>query len=264
MATLNRAAIQSNAARAAEEFRRGLIEGTAVNQETRTPPQREEMEEDEDDYEEAMEMDTEETQHRAPRNEAELAEAILLDLETNPNNTEIRGYAKRLIKKMYINNGGLPFNTANVLPHDLDALTDKELSNILENMVIHTIRNKHDMLVGKAVNIISNITYCVTTITGNPVGKELIDDLNSDDMLRQSMVEVFLGRALQVNPLITFLVSGASHCSNVAVRYIDGKLAKYRAAAAAREARPIPDGSQQSFTGQRQEEGATSSSAHPQ
>lgn len=191
----------------------------------RAYPQEEDMEVDED-AEEAEEVDPEgmEDEDDTPlsihsgkaKNIAEIAEKIVFELKVNPNDPETREAAKLLIRKIYISNGGLPFNPKDPIPHDLDKLSDKELTFVVENMLIHQARTQKSEVVAQAANTFSNIAYLMTG------EEELIAQINSDNVLRQALLDTFLGS--RISPLLTLIISASSHISNLIRSYvINGK-----------------------------------------
>ena len=155
--------------------------------------------------------------------ETNMVEELCLQLELDPENEEIKTYAKRFIRKMYLNNGGLPINTGDSVPTNINGMNAQELSNVLENMVLAKVRTKKNYIVDKALNVVANATYLSAAVLKHPIGKNLIDQVNSDDILKTSIVEVFLGGISQLNPLFTLIITAASHASNLLVKYIDGK-----------------------------------------
>lgn len=191
----------------------------------RTYPQEEDMEVDQDpeeaeeDYPEDMEDAEDEPLSgfgSQAKNVTEMAEKIIFELQVNPNDPETREAAKLLIRKMYINNGGLPFNPKDPIPHDLEKLSDKELGHVVENMIIHQARTQKSEVIAQAANTFSNIAYFAT-------GEEaLITQINSDSVLRQALLDTFLGA--RISPLLTLIISASSHITNLLRAYvINGK-----------------------------------------
>lgn len=191
----------------------------------RAHPQEEDMEVDQD-AEEAEEDDPEgmEDEDDSPlsvhtgksKNLTEIAEKIVFELKVNPDDPETREAAKLLIRKMYINNGGLPFNSKDPIPYDLENLSDKELGFVVENMLIHQARTQKSEVIAQAANTFSNVAYLMT-------GEEaIITQINSDNVLRQALLDTFLGS--RISPLLTLIISASSHISNLIRSYvINGK-----------------------------------------
>ena len=173
----------------------------------------EEAEEEPMDVEEGEETDpTEVVTGNSP---ADIAEKLALQLETDPENPEVRAMAKYYIRKLYIGHGGLPFNKESAIPFDLDVLSSKEMVNVLENMVIFTARTRQKDLVGRALNTITNVGY----ILGGKDGEKVFNQVQNDDVLRNSLFEVFLGQ--KFGPLLTVLITASSYLSNLYRNYYE-------------------------------------------
>lgn len=193
--------------------------GTGRGVQPQQPYQGGQEEEEEENAMDVEEADTDEltaflTKARSP---ADIAERLALHLETHPEDPEARALVKFNIRKIFISHGGMPFNKQDAIPYDLDSLTDKELLNVLENMVIFTARTQQKELVGKALNAVTNISYIFAGNKSLPAIKEI----ERDTVLRDSLFEAFLGT--KFGPLLSLLIVGASHVSNLARNYVDGK-----------------------------------------
>lgn len=146
------------------------------------------------------------------KNLTEMAEKVVLELQVNPGDPETREAAKHIIRKMFIDNGGLPFNSKDPIPHDLEKLSDKELGFVVENMIIHLARTQKSEVIAQATNAVSNIAFFAT-------GEEaLVTQINSDSVLRQALLDTFLGS--RISPLITLIISASSHVTNLLRSYI--------------------------------------------
>lgn len=148
---------------------------------------------------------------------ADVAEKLILLLETEPDNPQARALVKFFARKMYITSGGLPFNKEDPVPYKLDDLSNQELSNILENMILYTARSKQKNITSQLLNAVTNIAY-MTTGTQNT---EVINQIQSDETLRSAILDVFLGT--KFSPLLTLVIGSLSHISNLARNYYDGK-----------------------------------------
>lgn len=143
----------------------------------------------------------------------EAAQKIILALQLEPNDPETREMAKLYIRKMFIDNGGLPFNSKDPIPHDLDKLNSTELGFVIENMIIHTARTKQAEIISQATNVFSNISYFFT-------GEEkLVTQINSDSTLRQALLDTFVG--VRISPVLSLLISASSHISNLLRSYVE-------------------------------------------
>ncbi len=208
-------------------------------------------------HEEAMEADPQGPPAEAPpRSEFDLVEQLILDMETAPDDEVLRGAARRIIKKLYLHNGSLPFNTADPIPVNLMQMTDEELIHVLENMMIHVTRSRHNETVNKVFNIFSNASHVGSRMMGRPIDRGLLEQFRSDNTMREATVEVFLGKSTQSNPLITFLVGALSHLSNLAVKFVDGQYYNQQPIHV-----PAPDGKQPVYTGEARQEGGRESSS---
>ena len=186
-------------------------------------PDRHQQEEEE--AEEAMDVDEDNEDELADflaksRSPADIAERLALHLETHPEDPEARALVKFNIRKIFISHGGMPFNKQDSIPYNLDELTDKELLNVLENMIIFTARTQQKELVAKALNTATNLAYIFGGENQLPVVKEV----ERDEVLRNSLFDVFLGQ--KFGPLLSLLIVGSSHLSNLARNYLDGKRSK--------------------------------------
>lgn len=147
----------------------------------------------------------------------DVAEKLVMHLETHPQDPEARAMVKFFVRKMYIRNGGLPFNKANPIPFDLEVLSNEELANVLENMVVYSARSKQKDLVGRAMNSLTNLGY----IFGGEEQAKVIDQIQSDETLRSSLFEVFLGT--KFGPLLSLCITCASHVTNLARNAIQAR-----------------------------------------
>lgn len=183
------------------------------------PPQPRPVEREE--AEEAMDAEEVETddllQSIAGRSQADIAEKLVLALETNPESEETRAVVKYFIRKLYVTNGGLPFNKADAIPYKLDELESKELVNVLENMIIYQARTKQKDLISKAVNLLANLTAIIDQDAANKIANEI----QRDEVLRESLWTVFLGQ--KFSPLVSLIITGGSYLSNLVLNYQNGK-----------------------------------------
>jgi hypothetical protein len=147
----------------------------------------------------------------------DVAEKLVMHLETHPDDPEARAMVKFFVRKMYIRNGGLPFNKTNPIPFDLESLSNEELSNVLENMVVYSARSKQKDLVGRAMNSLTNLGY----IFGGDEQAKVIDQIQSDETLRSSLFEVFLGT--KFGPLLSLCITCSSHLTNLARNFVQAK-----------------------------------------
>lgn len=176
----------------------------------------EEEQMDVEEAEEALEDEVDPTQD-ITGSPADIAEKLALHLQTNPENEEVRSMAKFYIRKMYIANGGLPFNKESAIPFDLDPLSSQELVNVLENMVIFTARTQQKDLVGRALNVFTNLGK----IFYGKDSEAVFAQVQNDDVLRSSLFEAFLGQ--KFGPFLTLLITGASHLTNLYLNYQNGQ-----------------------------------------
>lgn len=160
----------------------------------------------------------------------DVAEKLVMHLETHPDDPEARAMVKFFVRKMYIRNGGLPFNKTNPIPFDLEALSNEELSNVLENMVVYSARSKQKDLVGRAMNSLTNLGY----IFGGAEHAKLIDQIQSDETLRSSLFEVFLGT--KFGPLLSLCITCSAHVTNLVRNFVQVKRDGKRAAGTAETA----------------------------
>lgn len=147
--------------------------------------------------------------------QVDIAEKLVLHLETHPEDPEARAMVQFFIRKLYVSSGGLPFDKTNPIPFDLDACSTKELTNVLENMIIFAARTRQKELVTKAMNTCANLGYI---FAGKENGK-VFEQINSDTVLRNSLFEVFLGS--KFSPLLAVLISGSSYITNLWRNYVD-------------------------------------------
>lgn len=155
----------------------------------------------------------------AGRSQADIAEKLVLALETHPESEETRAVVKYFIRKLYVSSGGLPFNTADAIPYKLDELGNKQLVNVLENMIIYQARTKQKDLISKAVNLLANMT----AIFDNDSANKIANEIQKDEVLRESLWTVFLGQ--KFSPIISLIITGGSYLSNLLLNYQNGKRA---------------------------------------
>jgi hypothetical protein len=190
---------------------------------TATVPENQEAAEDgEDDDNEAMEDDNEDDQGYQ-KSQTETWDQLLLLFAASPEDPLLRAAVTAEIKRRYINNGGLPINTKDPIPVDLDAISPKELIHVAENMEIYLVRSRKDDIVSKFLNIFSNVSYLAARFGGLSVDAAVNRAFSSDHVLRQSFVEVFVGKTAQIHPILTLGVACVSHLSNILVQSIDGQ-----------------------------------------
>ncbi len=197
------------------DVRRRRVQGRKVSAKRRAQEEAETEEEEEMDVDEAEEAPGEEVDptESITGSPADIAEKLALHLQTDPENEEVRSMAKFYIRKMYISNGGLPFNKESAIPFDLDPLSSQELVNVLENMIIFTSRTQQKDLIGRALNVFTNLGQIF-------YGKEstaVFSQVQNDDVLRTSLFEAFLGQ--KFGPFLTLLITGASHLTNLYINY---------------------------------------------
>jgi hypothetical protein len=144
---------------------------------------------------------------------SEAAQKIIFALQVSPDDPETREMAKLYIRKMYIDNGGLPFNPRDPIPHDLNTLSSEQLGYVIENMVIHTARTKQAEVISHATNTFSNLSYL---FTGD---ERLVAQINTDSSLRQALLDTFLG--VRINPVLSLIISASSHITNLIRSYTE-------------------------------------------
>src|SRR5208282_4657040 len=110
---------------------------------------------------------------------------------------------KAKIRESFIENGGLPINTKDPMPVDLEVMTSRELIHVAQNMRIFLVRSRKDDIVSRCLNVVSNVAYLGSRFGGARVDQTLQGALQSDHVLRQSFVEVFIGRTANIHPVLT-------------------------------------------------------------
>jgi hypothetical protein len=149
-------------------------------------------------------------------------EKLIKALECEPNDEELLAEVRSQIRQLYISNGGLPFNTANPLPQDLNVLSARDLGNILQNMMIFSVRSKSATFLDRFLNVCSNIVGITSKMSGVNIEGGIVKEIASDDLLKECAVQTFLGGISKVNPLVGLVVCSASHLSNIGLAYLNG------------------------------------------
>ena len=170
--------------------RRRRVQEREVPRRRRKEEATEEEEQDEMDVEEAEEALEDEIDPTKgfTGTPADIAEKLALHLQTNPEDEEVRNMAKFYIRKIYVANGGLPFNKESAIPFDLDPLSSQELVNVLENMVIFTARTQQKDLIGRALNVFTNLGKI---FYGNE-SEAVFVQVQNDDVLRTYLFQILV------------------------------------------------------------------------
>ena len=174
---------------------------------------------------EALASDTQDPRQRRVDDKLTLEDIIYL-LQTTPDSEPARAAARMEIERAYLLNGGVPINPTNPMPVDLEKFSSKELENIIKNITIFEARNKKDDIVSRALNIFCNASHIAGKVTKMNISNSHINAITSDQVLKESFVEVFLGRTTRVHPVLAFVISFLSHLSNILVRVSDGLVNK--------------------------------------
>lgn len=184
---------------------------------------------EEDDYEECEEdeeMEVEPNTHpQTPARkitDLELDELLIL-LEADPRDSLIRAAVIVKIKNLYLNNGGIPINSDDPIPRNLNELSSLELVHVAQNMKLYLSRSSKDELVTKSMQIVANATRIINKLTGHHDVHTLAESLNNDTTLKKAFVEVFVGQGVRIHPLASLLIAGLSHASNLAVNAVCDK-----------------------------------------
>jgi len=149
-------------------------------------------------------------------------EALVQALETEPDNPELLAATKSEIRKLYLSNGGLPIDSRNPMPANLNEMSAEQLGNILQNMMIASVRSKSATFLDRALNTASNTIYLAGKHAGFDLSGNVVTELASDDLLKECAVQTFIGGLTKVNPLVGLTVCVASHATNLLVNYIHG------------------------------------------
>lgn len=200
----------------------GLLPGRGQAQVEARPADEEEMEEE---SEKTEDMDNEAAEDHG-NDTPQTFEQLLLYYEASPEDPLLRAAVKAEIKRRYIENGGVPLNSKDPIPVDLDTLSPKEIIHVAQNLQIYLVRSRKDDIVSRFLNIFANITYLTARFRGANINNSINQAFAQDHLLRQSFVEVFVGRTAQIHPLLTLGVAGISHLTNILVQSIDGQSVK--------------------------------------
>jgi hypothetical protein len=196
------------------------------NRASRPDVDREEEEEETMDGEELNKI------HRRLKESDEqmLDEALLTFQATSgPDRQFTRVNLQRTVQQVYIKNGGLPISTSLAFPRDLSLLSDAELVNVAENMILHLNRTKKHAMIGKVVNMIANtLTLASTMMTGVDVGSKLNDALMNDIILKEALVTTAFGQHANPHPIVTIIISTLEHLSNYCVTILQNNIKQTR------------------------------------
>jgi hypothetical protein len=155
-----------------------------------------------------------------------LIKQLVIQMLTPGASPEEVGHARatiiEIIRDLYIDSGGLPVNRENPVPIKFEEMTNEEIVYILENMRLFLVRSRKEDIVSRCMNICSNISYIWSKRNGGKGDRNFANSLNSDTVLRQSFVEVFIGPTARVHPLLSLLIAGLSQATNAAVNFMDG------------------------------------------
>ena len=134
-------------------------------------------------------------------------------------------YARRplesYIKKMYRDNGGLPVKTSSMLSTDIVKLTNEELVNVIDNMITQVNRNKKTDMTDKAIRAVTNVTKLGCYFTGISSPIKLMEKIDDDIVLRNSVVELALGKNVSPKPLVTLCFSLAEYLSGILLHVLE-------------------------------------------
>jgi hypothetical protein len=126
-----------------------------------------------------------------------------------------------LIHRLFRNNGGLDCKTTNLLPIDLPKLTDQEVINVAQNMITQINGSKKSGMTRKAVSAISNTARLACQMVGYPSGlDEVLQQVDVDTDLRDSLIQIFLGKNVSPSPKVTFTLSLLSHGTAILLKLL--------------------------------------------
>lgn len=137
-----------------------------------------------------------------------------MEYQANPDNAELRMKVMLIIKKLYLKTGGTPIVTTSALPPKFYELKPDEMVNAVDNMLLYLNRTKKNDIVTKCFNIFTNFGGWFARMLDVPVKPHLFSALNDDNLLRDSVVSVFLGKSVNPSPASTLIISALSHLSN--------------------------------------------------
>jgi hypothetical protein len=175
-------------------------------------------------------------------------------LEQYPNEARVLSFARATIRKFYMSQGGATINSTDPIPVNLDIMSAKDLSNVLQNMILEQVKTKRNRITEQVLNLFSNVTYLGSVALGNPISRGVVDQgLGGDHILRDAFVETFLGSSGKFSSFATLIVGSLNHATNFLVHHVEDRAAKRRRTAEAytqAQAGPgVPPGTSTPFDG---------------
>lgn len=148
---------------------------------------------------------------------------------------ELRQSLINKIKRQLLDNGTTVINTTSPFSQDLHALTSAELINVWDNITLESHRLKRDTLVERSMYTLSELVKLGFSLTNVSMTKSLYDTLETDKMLRESLVASAVGKGYSPPPLVNLGVCLAYYGARVANDYLHGARTRQTNAAADQE-----------------------------
>lgn len=154
-------------------------------------------------------------------------EDLFVKLRADPTNGEVRAHLERIIKRCYMEHGGVPVNTESPVPVDISSLTNTQLENVADNIQLYINRTQKADLVSRVIGTVTNICRMGSLSTGIKVPESALNMMEGDHLLRDAIVKLCVGNVQGLHPFVIAFIGITSHLTAAVVNsyanYLDQK-----------------------------------------
>jgi hypothetical protein len=146
-----------------------------------------------------------------------------IDDTDDENSDEEVMYKERLvgdIKDMYIDDTSVPLSTDNPFPMDFDSMSFEELENVYYNARIHCAKKRKTLMVDRFFHTIENLSQIASARMNFPAMIGAVRKVSQDNILRESVAGLIIGKGLNPKPIYTVLLSAAMHATELYTDYL--------------------------------------------
>lgn len=155
-------------------------------------------------------------------------ESLMAHVKANPSDLEARERLIQIIRRVYLNQGGMPITPTDPVPVDLSTMTHSQLAFIIENMNIHVNRTQRQQVVDR---ILSCFTTSIKLLIGKRTPLHVIEFIESDHLLKDAITFMAVGSLKNLHPwkVVTFsfinyalnLYQGwRESCDNIPIHFV--------------------------------------------
>lgn len=132
-----------------------------------------------------------------------------------------------LIKEAYIKEGGIPLCKNDPFPLNLHELSNQELINVWDNLVIEKTRRKRDVVINRSLFTVVEICQMVAEILDLKLPNELIGAVETDAMLRESLVATVVGQGFKPSSLLSLALCASYYAVKFTRAFMEQYKLKY-------------------------------------